>query len=376
MDFGKKWVSFLQLSTACLIIVLLMHAPFISNAYLNNAFHASSVFIYYSAAIMIGFLLLKKVIIHTCLSSVWQAKHAKWEKPMKDTKITLCHGTLKVKKKGASGIAQTVQLAGGYLILACDEAILVRKQFIGDQIKVKEGQLVLSNNKANFKSTDSIEELYIEEGNLQVKHATAQWSYGNEEAAIDVEYGTKIKLAKGGTLKVSYKEANGECRLLLKESELVGKEPRCMYCTKCLNSVPGAATCFILATIIMILIFLSLLGVLAFYFVLIPINMSISNAADRLVGIYQSFFVIVGALFAYKTLFKSPEPSGIEEALKERKKPLTDPEGAQGAQWASLSDKEKLNEFYGIVVDIVAQYHRNAKPGCNEEASENYTINV
>ena len=333
---------------------------------------------------MIGFLLLKNVAIHTCLNSVWQAKHAKWEKRMKDTKITLCQGTLKVIKENksrGSRIAQTVQLSGGNLILACDKAILVRKQFIGDHIKVKEGQLILSNNKANFKSTDSTdsEELYrVEEGSLQVKHA--QWSHSDEEAGstIDVEPGTKIKfnLAKQEALKVSYKEANGECRLLLKESELVGKEPRCMCCTKCLSSISGAAICFISATIVMILLFLSLLGVLAFYFVLIPINMSISNAADRLVGIYQSFFVIVGALFAYKTLFKSPEPSGIEEALKERKKPLTDPEGPQGAQWASLSDKEKLNEFYGIVVDIVAQYHRNAKPGCNEEASQNDTVNV
>ena len=168
MDFGKKWVLFLRLSTVGLIIILLMHAPFISNAYLNDAFYASSVFIYYSAAIMIGFLLLKKVVIHTCLSSVWQAKHAKWEKRMKDTKITLCHGTLKVIKENrsrGSRIAQTVQLAGGNLTLACDKAILVRKQFIGDHIKVKEGQLILSNNKANFTSTDSTDsELYIEEG--------------------------------------------------------------------------------------------------------------------------------------------------------------------------------------------------------------------
>ena len=74
---------------------------------------------------------------------------------MKDTKITLCQGTLKVKKSGGSGITQTVQRVGGNLILACDEAILLRKQFIvlnGNHIKVKEGQLILSNNKANFKS--------------------------------------------------------------------------------------------------------------------------------------------------------------------------------------------------------------------------------
>ena len=176
------------------------------------------------------------------------------------------------------------------MILACDKAILVRKQFIGDHIKVKEGQLILRNNKANFKSTDSTdsEELYIEKGSLQVKHA--QWSHSDEEAGstIDVEPGTKIKLAKGEILKVSYEEVNGECRLLLKEGKLVGKEPRCMCCTKCLSSIPGAATCFISATIMMILLFLSLLGVLAFYFILIPINMSISNAADRLVGIYRA----------------------------------------------------------------------------------------
>jgi hypothetical protein len=376
-NFSKKWDLFLKLSSVGPVLILLMHAPFISNAYLVDAFHASSVFIYYSAVILIGFLLLKKIAIHTCLSSVWQAKHAKWEKSMKETEVTICHGTLKFKNLGSGNTVQTVQLAGGNLILTCDEAILVRKQFIVNHVKVKEGELTLSNNNAKFNSADSLEELYIEEGNLHVKHA--QWYHDDEEAAIDVEYGTKLKLAKGGTLKVSYKEANGEHSLVLQEGKLMGKEPRCIRCTKCLNSVPGAASCFISATIAMVLFFLSLLGVLAFYFVLIPINMSISNAADRLVGIYHSFFVIVGAIFAYKTLFKSPEPSGIQEALKERKKPLT--EGARkkpGAQWASLSDKEKLNEFYGIMVDIVAQHYRNVQPGCNEEASNSEidTVNI
>jgi hypothetical protein len=353
-NFSKKWDFFLKLSSVGPVLILLMHAPFISNAYLVDAFHASSVFIYYSAVILIGFLLLKKIAIHTCLSSVWQAKHAKWGKSMKDTKVTLCHGTLTFSK--TKGGSKTVQLIGGDLTLTCDEAILVRrKQIIGNDIKVKKGELTLSNNNANFESMDSVEELYIEEGTLHLKHT--QWYLDDGETAIDVEKGTKIKLAKGGTLKVSYKEANGEHSLVLQEGKLMGKGSRCIGCTKCLSSVPGAASCFISATIVMILVFLSLLGVLAFYFVLIPINMSISNAADRLVGINHSFFVIVGALFAYKTLFKSPEPSGIQEALKERKKPLT--EGARkkpGAQWASLSDKEKLNEFYGIVVDIVTHY--------------------
>ena len=364
-NFSKKWVLFLRLSSVGPVLTLLMHAPFISNAYLNDAFHASSIFIYYSASIFIGFLLLKKVAIHTCLSSVWQARHAKWEKPLNDTKVTLCHSTLKFKKNG-SGIVQTVRLAGGNLTLDCNEANLVRKRLIvfnDNHIKVKEGQLTLSNNNnlnVNFESADSVEELHIEEGNLQV----LQCCNIGEEAAIDVEYGTKIKLAKGGTLKVSYNEINGEC-WLVQGGELIGKDPRCMCFTKCLNSVPGAATCFVSTTIVMVLFFLSMLAVLACYYVLIPINMSISNAGDRLIGVYQSFFVIVGALFAYKTLFK-PEPSGIQEAVKGRKMPLT--EGPQGEKWRSLSDKEKLNEFYDIVVDIVAQHYMKAKPRNEEDA--------
>ena len=144
-------------------------------------------------------------------------------------------------------------------------------------------------------------------------HAQSLWSHGDEEASIDIEYGTKIKLAKGGssTLKVTYEEANGECRLALdlQEGKLVGKESRCMCCTKCLNSVPRAATSFISATIIMILIFLSLLGVLAFYFVLISINMSMHQQCSRSIGWDLSELVRYSrGTLAYKTLFKSPEP--------------------------------------------------------------------
>ena len=353
---SKRWVLFLRLSSVSPVLALLMHAPFILNAYLNDAFHAHSIFIYYSVSIFIGFLLLKKVAIYTCLSSVRQARHAEWEKPiyMNNTNVTLCQGTLKFKKNG-SGSVQTVQIAEGNLTLNCDEANLVRKRLIlvnDNHIKVGGGQLILSKNNNNiFKSTDLNEELHVEGGSLQVKWCT---SHGDEEAGIDVEYGTKVKLAKEGKVTVAYKEINGQCCLVVKGGELAGKDLRCMCFTKCLNTVSGAATCFILTTIVMVLLFLSLLAILACYFVLIPINRSISNAADRLAGIYQSVLVIVGALFAYKTLFKS-EPSGIQEAVVGRKKPLT--EGAQGTEWRLRSDKEKLDEFYSIVVDIVAQHY-------------------
>ena len=360
---SKRWVLFLRLSSVGPVLSFLMHAPFVTNAYLNDAFHASSIFIYYSVSIFVGFLLLKQVAIYTCLSSVWYAKREKTIH-MDNTKVILSCGELNFKKNG-SGFVQSVQIAGGNLTLNCNEAKLVRKSLIlvnDNHIKVREGQLTLSINnklKTNLVNTDSDEELHIEGGSLQVQQ---MWGHDDEEAATDVEsYGTKVKLGKGGTLKVhvAYNEINGQHCFVVKGGELVGKDLRCMCFTKWLNTVSGAAICFILTTIVMALLFLSLLAILACYFVLIPINMSISNAGNRLIGVYQSFFVIVGALFAYKTLFKSEqsksESNPIEQAVKRRKMPFT--ENAQGAEWGSLPDKEKVDEFYRVVVDIVAQHY-------------------
>ena len=79
------------------------------------------------------------------------------------------------------------------------------------------------------------------------------------------------------------------------------------------------------------LFLLSMLSLLVCYFIF---KVSISNAGDRL----KSFFIIVGAIFAYKAMFKM-EYSGIQETVMERKKPLT--EGAKNAKWRSMSDKGK-----------------------------------
>ena len=99
-EMSKRWVLFLRLSSVGPVLALLIHAPFVTNAYLNDAFHASSIFIYYSVSIFSGFLLLKKVAIYTCLSSVWHARHAKWETPINDTKVSyLMPGDTQVQEK-------------------------------------------------------------------------------------------------------------------------------------------------------------------------------------------------------------------------------------------------------------------------------------
>ena len=74
-------------------------------------------------------------------------------------------------------------------------------------------------------------------------------------------------------------------------------------------------------------------------------------------------FVVAGAFLAYKTLFGS-KTSGVQKAAKRRMKPLSgnDP-NASNARSKSLTDQEKLDELYGIVVEIVAQHYTKLDAG-------------
>lgn len=348
----QKWLMFLHLSSVGPVLTVLMHAPFIVIAYLNDGFHAGSIFVYYIASVFTGFLLLKRVLIHTCLISVWEAKRTKAKNTMTEIKVTLCKGTLKLKRNET---VKTLHLARGRLTLNCEKVnIKNRRLILSDSTTVKEGSLIIlsDNNKTDFKFND--EEVFVEEGSLQVQMC----EFGQHgEADVDVEYGIKMKLTQGGWLKVKYyNNTDNEHCLEVNEGKLVGRDINCF--SKYLSTLHGSATFFSLVTLLVVFLFLSLITVLACYFVLIPINKSISNAADRLLGVYQSLFVVVGALFAYKTISGSSKPSGIQEAVKGRKYPLTGKDPiASNARWKSLTDKEKLDEFYGIVVEIVAQHY-------------------
>lgn len=346
----QKWHLFLRLSSVGPVLAVLTHAPFIFIAYLNDGVHAGSIFVYYVVSVSTGFLLLRQAIF-TCLSSVWVAKRLNRENTLTEIKVTLCEGTLKFKREECVHI---LQLAGGNLTLNCEKVcIKSRKLILSDSTTVKKGKLILSkNNNKVFKFND--EKVFIAEGNLQLQNCDF---HHDGEADVDVEDGTKLKLIEGGWLKVTYNEVDNEHHLEIKDGKLVGKD--ISNFSKYLSTVHGSATFFSLVTVVIILLFLSLVTVLACYFILIPIDKSISNAADRLIGVYHSLFVIVGAFFAHKTIFAS-KASDIQTAVKGRMKPLSgNDKNAGNARWKSLTDQEKLDEFYGIVVEIVAQHYTN-----------------
>jgi hypothetical protein len=97
---------------------------------------------------------------------------------------------------------------------------------------------------------------------------------------------------------------------------------------------------------------LSITAILTCYFVIIPINRSISDAPNRLIGIYESAIVLVGAFIAYKAFFKAKKY--LESSVIKRENPIINPNKKDSTErWKEMSEEEKLAQFYDVIVDII-----------------------
>ena len=102
--------------------------------------------------------------------------------------------------------------------------------------------------------------------------------------------------------------------------------------------------------------FICLTVVITVYFVIIPINKSISDAPDQLAGIYNSGGFLVVSFVIYKMIsffYYKSKPSSLENAVLKREKPLKQLDN----NWNHKSDDEKLEEFYEMKVSIISQKH-------------------
>ena len=124
-------------------------------------------------------------------------------------------------------------------------------------------------------------------------------------------------------------------------------------CPKTKNSI---VVCFVVLIPAFALIILVLMGMVTAALVTIPISKSLSDAPSRLMGFYQSAFVLIGAYLIYRNFFKK-KPS-IELAVKNRKEHITNPDETEDnrVQWQDMSKDEKMEKFYSRVVHIVANF--------------------
>ena len=125
------------------------------------------------------------------------------------------------------------------------------------------------------------------------------------------------------------------------------KSPKLSF-TKCTNYAIGSG-------IVGSLAFLSLVVVITVYFVIIPINKSISDAPNRLVGIYQSGGFLIASFVIYKLIvffYTVNRRSSIDNAVVKWTKPLK--HGEDKAIWDAKSSEDKIGDFYEVVVQIIS----------------------
>ena len=104
-------------------------------------------------------------------------------------------------------------------------------------------------------------------------------------------------------------------------------------------------------------VYLGIVVTTTVYFVLIPINKSISDVPDRLAGIYMSgaFAIVAFVLFRMINFFyRSRKPHGIEKAIIKQATSLK----TSNEEWNTKTDDEKVDELYEVVVHIISSNYK------------------
>ena len=108
----------------------------------------------------------------------------------------------------------------------------------------------------------------------------------------------------------------------------------------------------IIISMFMLLLIFSTVAIVICYFVIIPLNGSVSGAPHQLIGFYQSIIILLGIFVTYKTVLNKKR-KGLKRAIKNWKGPHSNADTAATSKWEDLPDEEKDDKFYGMVIDLV-----------------------
>ena len=113
--------------------------------------------------------------------------------------------------------------------------------------------------------------------------------------------------------------------------------------------------------------FLAVVGTTSLYFVIIPINKSISDAPNRLVGIYQSGGFLIGVFVLYKLIgfFYNSKLNNLEKAIIKCETPLNHKDSDKS--WSDKTNKEKLEDFYDEIIYMFLVHSNKVNPKKGEE---------
>ena len=87
------------------------------------------------------------------------------------------------------------------------------------------------------------------------------------------------------------------------------------------------------------------------YFVIIPLNGSVSGAPYQLIGFYQTVIIFIGIFLTYKTVLHKKHGS-LKHAVKEYQMKVNGTD-ITATDWKNLPEDEKITRFHETVIDLV-----------------------
>ena len=121
---------------------------------------------------------------------------------------------------------------------------------------------------------------------------------------------------------------------------------------KCTQTLCPIAIMFLMLFFILVAMVIVIL-----YFVIIPLNGSVSGAPYQLFGFYQSIIIFLGIFITYKTVLHKKH-GGLKHAIKKRESLHS----LKDCRWDKVPDEDKHLKFYGMVIDLVEHFHENKLP--------------
>ena len=359
----KTRFCFMALTTLGPTYTLIIHLPYIMIAFLNDAYHASSVFIFYTivAFVLFGALELTYGTYQTLLINAENGKHRidtmalsarDRVRMLYNGQEVRCEPTFhfprgtRLKTEFLKVKEQTLDI--GSIVLQAEDYNRFKAHY-NEHITGLTIQFV--QNEANGEANQDDDHLLSTSIPCSFKSVT-----DDEElrVVIEVPLDTELQVDEvdENSCTITFQ---GEHRSLnVNKGEMV-MQGISATCLKSIKTKIGIKAIFYATIPIFIALLLALIALVTAVLVLIPINNAFSDAPNRLIGFYQSVVIVVGAYLVYKNFFKK-NPS-IENVVQDRETRLSSesiPEDDD--DWQHLSKDERVTKFYSKVVDMVANH--------------------
>ena len=356
---------FLALSTLGPVSNLVIHLPYVAIAFLNDAYHASSVLIAYTIIAFILFGALE-LTFGTCQGAIIASKNGelKFDEMDVPSEITL----IWTQNGGQQRVVTTQKL---FVTKGNMKATFLNVNI--QTVKVKGTKLDENDQNTQFltdlHNADGPKMLTIQFGPSLANPVEICSITCTLKSSKDYEE-SKVKLGVTHEVQLQVTQVDLDKRLInfadesslhIHEGKLLRQTLHC--CPRCTKSKKGIIVTFSFT----ILAFLSLLFILIVMvisvLVVVPINNAFSDAPNRLIGFYQSLFILGGAYFVYKNFFKK-KPS-IESVVKNRESYIPSERVTNNDKWQQISKDERIKAFYSRIVDIIANYGQPQQAGDN-----------